>query len=143
MMTNIILSGMNRLSGHVRKLDNIKQKLYYLSGKTLQGKKHQLSKYIRELEQGAGKYLEWNRQKTEMFTPEMTRLAKQYFTVRKHQLTILGKSLSYLDPVNVLSRGYSITRFRGHALKRSKDVGPGELLNTKLFEGEIKSKTIK
>jgi len=133
----------NRLSGHVRKLDGIKQKLFYISRKTLQEKKHQLSGYIYNLEQEAGKCLGWHHQKTGLLTLEMPRLVKQYFTVRKHQLTILGQSLSYLDPVNVLSRGYSITRFRGHALKRSKDVSPGEILNTKLFKGEIKSKIIK
>jgi len=44
-----------------------------------------------------------------------------------------------LDPVNVLKRGFSITKVNGKALKKASDVKPGDTINTTLYEGTIES----
>jgi len=134
---------LNKLSGHARKLDVTKQKFYYLSQKIIQGKKHQLSLYVSNIKQDTDRYLTWHHQKTDMFVREIPSLINQFFSNKDHQLTIFDKSLAYLDPLNILRRGYSITRRYGHAIKNSEGIRPGEILSTKLFEGEIKSKVIK
>ncbi|HUI68851.1 MAG TPA: exodeoxyribonuclease VII large subunit [Nitrospirota bacterium] len=60
-------------------------------------------------------------------------------------LTALTAGLDHLNPLGILSRGYSVTRKlpEGVILKDASDVRPGDLLNTKLHNGEIVSRVEK
>lgn len=49
-------------------------------------------------------------------------------------------SLSALSPLNVLSRGYSVTLdAQGNAINSANDVNKGDVIRTKLNDGEIES----
>lgn len=50
------------------------------------------------------------------------------------------ESVRFLDPVNVLKRGYSITYFHGKALSDGSVLEPGDLIETKFFTGLIRSR---
>ncbi len=54
-----------------------------------------------------------------------------------HSINLLN---SY-NPQQVLSRGYSITRYKGKVVKDSKKVPKGSLITTQLAKGELKAKT--
>jgi exodeoxyribonuclease VII large subunit len=56
-------------------------------------------------------------------------------------LTSLTVSLDHLNPLSILSRGYSVTRRLpgGMILKDASDLKPGDLISTKLHRGEILS----
>ena len=60
-------------------------------------------------------------------------------------LTALTAGLDHLNPLGILSRGYSVTRKlpEGAILKDASNVRPGDLLNTKLHNGEIVSRVEK
>ncbi|MFO7256921.1 MAG: exodeoxyribonuclease VII large subunit [Bacteroidota bacterium] len=51
----------------------------------------------------------------------------------------LERTVAALDPVNVLKRGFSITRRDGKALQSGTDVREGDILHTQLYEGIIES----
>jgi exodeoxyribonuclease VII large subunit len=53
--------------------------------------------------------------------------------------------LDHLNPLGILSRGYSITRKlpTGAILKNAADVRPGDLIGTRLQAGEILSRVEK
>lgn len=57
--------------------------------------------------------------------------------------TILNKGRSdkigYLDPKNILSKGYSITLINGKAITNSDSLKTNDKITTLLFEGEIES----
>jgi exodeoxyribonuclease VII large subunit len=57
-------------------------------------------------------------------------------------LTALTAGLDHLNPLGILSRGYSVTRKmpEGVILKDVSNVRPGDLLNTKLYIGDIVSR---
>jgi exodeoxyribonuclease VII large subunit len=55
------------------------------------------------------------------------------------RLANLDHSLLLLNPINVLHRGYSITRFNGKALRDHSEVDKGDRIHTTLFNGEIES----
>jgi exodeoxyribonuclease VII large subunit len=57
-------------------------------------------------------------------------------------LTSLTGSLDHLNPLSILSRGYSVTRKMpgGMILKDASAIKPGELISTKLHRGEILSR---
>jgi exodeoxyribonuclease VII large subunit len=49
------------------------------------------------------------------------------------------KSIQLLDPRNILQRGYSITLHNEERVKNMKDVKPGDMLKTILYDGEFYS----
>lgn len=55
------------------------------------------------------------------------------------RLEALGDKVRLLSPENVLARGYSMTLCRGRVVRRADDVAPGEVLVTRLHDGEISS----
>ena len=56
-----------------------------------------------------------------------------------HTLDRTEQALRLLDPVNVLRRGYSITRHDGKILKDASLVGKGAAIDTTLYKGNIVS----
>jgi exodeoxyribonuclease VII large subunit len=58
------------------------------------------------------------------------------------RLTGMLSRLEILDPVNVLKRGYSITTLKGKILKKTDEVSTGDILKTKLIDGEIDSRVV-
>lgn len=63
------------------------------------------------------------------------------FVLKREALRRAGDLLQSLSPFAVLERGYSITRAAdsGKTVRRAGDVRAGELLVTRLFEGEVYS----
>jgi exodeoxyribonuclease VII large subunit len=57
-------------------------------------------------------------------------------------LTSLSGALEHLNPLAILSRGYSVTRSlrSGIIIKDAAEVGPGDLIGTKLHRGELVSR---
>ena len=54
----------------------------------------------------------------------------------------IAKKLELLNPLNILSRGYSVTYFQDKALKSVKGIEKDNVLDIKLADGMIKSKVI-
>ncbi len=65
--------------------------------------------------------------------------AGQMFLQQAMRLTQSENQVRALDPVNVLKRGYSITYFKGKALKDAATVNIGDELTTKLYSGTVRS----
>jgi exodeoxyribonuclease VII large subunit len=60
-----------------------------------------------------------------------------FFLNNKTQLDFNAKTVSLLDPVNVLRRGYSITYSEGKLVTSIKKVKPGASIKTILQDGEL------
>lgn len=69
-------------------------------------------------------------------------VTREFVNNRKHKLDLLEKKKNYLDPFLILKRGYSITYHNGKALKNPALVSKDEIIETRLAEGNVKSKTI-
>ena len=55
------------------------------------------------------------------------------------ELNNIENNIHNMSPVNVLKRGYSITRFNGKAIKNIAEVHKGDIITTTVFDGEIES----
>ncbi|HEX8041850.1 MAG TPA: exodeoxyribonuclease VII large subunit [Chryseosolibacter sp.] len=72
----------------------------------------------------------------------MFRLKKDTGSLLKYEkngMENLARTVSNLHPVNVLKRGYSITRINGKAVTRVEQVKPADVLETTLADGTIVS----
>ncbi len=63
-------------------------------------------------------------------------------TSNKNIIDGLSDKIRLLDPVNVLKRGYSITHINGKAIVNTDNLNKEDVIETKFFEGSIKSKII-
>ncbi len=66
-----------------------------------------------------------------------------YISNKNYALEILEKKNYYLDPRNILKRGYSITLHNGIHVKSAGELKNQDLIDTILYKGRIKSKVIK
>ena len=66
--------------------------------------------------------------------------AQQLLKYQKQRLDSLEKNVEILDPINVLKRGFSITKFNGKSIKNPNDLEIGQNVKTILYEGELISK---
>ncbi|MFA5344864.1 MAG: exodeoxyribonuclease VII large subunit [Candidatus Omnitrophota bacterium] len=67
-----------------------------------------------------------------------------FIKLRQAEFSGAAEKLSSLSPLNILGRGYSIT-FKmpeGAILKNKESIRPGDILKTKLHQGEILSKVM-
>jgi exodeoxyribonuclease VII large subunit len=55
---------------------------------------------------------------------------------------LLEKKNCYLDPFLILKRGYSITYLNGKSIKSAAEAKPDDIIETRLADGSLKSKTI-
>jgi exodeoxyribonuclease VII large subunit len=51
----------------------------------------------------------------------------------------LGSTIKYLDPLNVLKRGYSITYLNGKVLRDITTLKKADIIDTRLHDGAITS----
>jgi len=65
--------------------------------------------------------------------------SRKYFSENKSRLELFSKSSSFLDPVSILKRGYSISYINGKLVKSIRNIARDDLLQTRLSDGTIKS----
>lgn len=63
-------------------------------------------------------------------------------TSERHKLELIAERMKALDPTLLLRRGYSITRFSGHALRNPQQLREGDEIETIMEKGTIISKVI-
>jgi exodeoxyribonuclease VII large subunit len=89
------------------------------------------------------------RKRLRQFSQRVDELAARLATGLGHhlrrdrsRLAALAAGLDHLNPLGILSRGYSITRKlpEGAILKDAAAVKPGDRLSTKLYRGEVHSR---
>ena len=62
-----------------------------------------------------------------------------YLKQQAHRLEILDQKNRYSDPQNILKRGYSITLLQGKTIKNAAEVKEGDMVDTVLHKGRIRS----
>ena len=68
--------------------------------------------------------------------------SRQFLSIKKHRLELLQQRLSDALPEKQLARGYSITLKDGKAVKDASLLKEGDVVTTRLFNGEVKSEII-
>lgn len=59
---------------------------------------------------------------------------------QENRIKHCDQAIRFLDPVNVLKRGYSITYLKEKALKDSADLQEGDIIRTKVYKGTVRSR---
>ena len=78
----------------------------------------------------------------EQLEARMSTALQHTLVVQKHRLELMEKVIEGASPMQILQRGYSITRCEGRVVRNAADLPEGSMLTTTLAEGEVKSMVI-
>ena len=59
--------------------------------------------------------------------------------VSKHKYEVMINKLDLLNPLNILSKGYSLVTLEGNVVKSSKDLKIEDTINIRMHEGKVKA----
>lgn len=65
--------------------------------------------------------------------------ATQRLERERHRLQLMAQRAQAQDPIHILRRGYSITLHNGHALRSGDELADGDIIETRLEQGTLKS----
>lgn len=65
--------------------------------------------------------------------------ATQRLERERHRLQLVAQRAQAQDPIHILRRGYSITLHNGHALRSDDELADGDIIETRLEQGTLKS----
>lgn len=135
-VAEFLVSGLRSFEDNVMDLDN---RIRIYAGRLLQDFRHKLNSLARHLVYLPGQALSGRINRLLLLQSTMGNAARQRLQRGTHTLNTMEQALRLLDPVNVLKRGYSITRHNGKVLKDASFVGNGVAIDTTLYKGSIVS----
>ncbi len=101
--------------------------------------REQLARLSARMELHTKQYLQAARTILKGTAERLPRLCAERFLREQHRLGLLGKTIHIADPARILSMGFSITLKNGKAVHNAKNLQPGDVLTTRLAEGEVQS----
>lgn len=130
----------NRLIKENTKLSLIRGKLFNDSNRFINDASGNLAKYKREMESNKHFIFRIKHKSLERLNEKLTYRAKNQLDEQLRKLNYFEKAVSHLDPLNVLKKGYSITKYKGKPVTNASKLKQGDEIETILYEGEIISK---
>lgn len=59
---------------------------------------------------------------------------------KKHEYTLILNKLEILNPISILSKGYSVVSINDKTINSTDNISKGDVLNIKLYKGSLKAK---
>ena len=110
-----------------------------VTGSLLIGRHHEIRNNIRTLRQQSRLQIQLRQQNVQRSKEKLFSRIDAYLATEKKEIHYLEKNISWLDPENILRRGYSITLKDGRVVKAVAEVHQGDTLTTFLAGGKITS----
>ena len=127
---------------------SFREGIYTLGSRLVRSMQHVLDRARSSLRESM-RVLEDPRRKLEQYNQRLDELVRRLALEMRQTLqrdrTLLGSlgaGLDHLNPLKTLSRGYSVTKRypQGTVLKNAADVSPGDMIRTRLHNGEVLSR---
>jgi exodeoxyribonuclease VII large subunit len=110
-----------------------------VTGSLLIGRHHEIRNSIRALRQQSRLQMQVRQQNVQRSKEKLFSRIDAYLITEKKEIRYLEKNIGWLDPENILRRGYSITLKDGQVVKAAEEVRKGDTLTTLLAGGKITS----
>ena len=129
----------DRLVGEARRLDNVETMIPALANARLTAAKARLDRELTRIPVLVESRLAGERGKIDSLGRFISMAADGVVKRSSARLDNLAGMIEVLSPANTLRRGYSITRVTGHAVTDASTIKPGDILETQLNSGTIRS----
>lgn len=120
-------------------LQKAQSRISEIASRNLNQAKQQLQSEAKLLKTITLKTLLNNLQHLQFTEKKLTTTAKLNLKSITIELNHAQNQVKLLDPINILNRGYSITRMNGKSIKTSSQLKSGDIVETTLYDGQIKS----
>lgn len=118
-------------------IDNLNRNINVL----LENKKHNLEIDLNNLKLVSPDKLILNSQnKINELKNNLNNIIDKKLINTKHNLDYIINTLKLVNPLNILSNGYSLVKVNDKVIKSSKEINVNDIVNIKLYEGEILAK---
>ncbi len=135
-VAEFLVSGLRSFEDNVIDLRN---RIITYTARLLQDIRYRLHSIARQLGYIPGRAVSAQFNKLLLIQSSLRNFTNQRLQKMDYELDRIGQALRLLDPVNVLRRGYSITRHDGKILKDASLVSKGAAIDTTLYKGNIVS----
>ena len=101
-----------------------------------------LARFTHRLATAATGGVEGRKHRLQLLEQRIGLLAPLKLEKERNRLQLLSQRIHDNSPERLLSRGYSITLKNGKAVTRATELQPGDVLTTRLSDGQVESKVI-
>lgn len=130
---------MNALATHQKQFFNQTYSFRQAVAGTIFGKQATIDQQKNMIKNAVKILLTGNSEQLYNSAEQLKRNSRAFIKNTSSGLTVAERQVNLLHPVNVLKRGYSITRIKGRAVTDVSNIEIGEEIETTLFEGKITS----
>lgn len=127
------------LEGQANNLTLSSRRVEHASRLFVQERINGLNQLKMKVEGKVGALFERQRNRLDDMQKTMVRKTTELFTANRYFLELAETKMKYVDPKNILEKGFSITRINGKAVRETDRVKKGDVLETELFKGVIRS----
>ncbi|MBM7544010.1 exodeoxyribonuclease VII large subunit [Periweissella beninensis] len=143
-LNSYVLTQPNRLyEGYLQRVDQATNRLIENQRQLINNKRHTVSLVTQRLPLHLYEAkLEQKTQKLQQLEDILNKAMQQLILKKQQELQTLAKNLQLVSPLDVLTRGYSITKTEKHVIKSINDVSLNQNITIKLVDGTIEAKVI-
>lgn len=105
----------------------------------LSAQTHRFSSSVKDFDHASIRSLTNIQNRLDRATTSFLFQTERYVSAKMEAIDKFDTKVSLLDPASVLMRGYSITSHDGKAIKDATALGPGDIIDTRLYKGSIRS----
>jgi len=130
----------NRLHSEKLKVSLYGKQLHNESFRFVEKQKNKLLQYTEKLQNASHFAIRFKQKSFDRFTEKLKYRTQTQITRNRRKLDFYEKTIKHLDPVNLLKKGYSITKHKGKVLTNASKIKEGDVLETVLYKGKLISK---
>lgn len=123
-------------------LESLQQRILQSAQQRLLRERNRLDRHVTFFPMAFDRMKERQLGKLSLLTHRIQSAIPNRLERESHKLDMITQRLDLLNPDRLLQRGYSITLVGGKIIKNINDVQEGEVLTTRLQDGEIYSKVV-
>jgi exodeoxyribonuclease VII large subunit len=124
------------------RLTLISQRLEHASKKILSNENNYLMNKRQVVSNMAFSFVKQKQYELSTKQQQLENYVKTYINNKYTLIENLTRAKNYLDPKNVLKRGFSITQKDGKVIRNSEALEKGDLITTYLYRGKVESEVI-
>jgi exodeoxyribonuclease VII large subunit len=140
--TDVAVLLISQFQSFADQIEEWKRKIVNKSSDILQEQRYHIDKMGQQINFNTTQLLTNASDRLISMTETLKRQTKQLLQQEQRNIENTEKTITLLDPKNILKRGFSITTFQGKALRDNKTLSKGDMVVTQLYEGTIESEVV-
>jgi exodeoxyribonuclease VII large subunit len=132
----------NTMDRAKHKLNLINQRLKHASNNMIQNRLNTLGNRKQKFSNLTFSFVKQEKYELTTKQQQLENSVKKYIKDKYTHIENLTRANKYLDPQNILKRGFSITQKNGEVIKDSKELKENDVITTYFYKGSVGSKVI-